>query len=161
MRKSLVILISSLAVSALITGCASKQAAPGAPSADSVDLEAAKKLRMPIVIYRLGVKKDENGMSRPVIYFVNASPKPVSVVTFHVAGHTKDGRTLMLWADDYEKVPPGKPSKNGMLGGGWKNAEITCVELKEADIHVGGKSLRFLPENINQLFQDVSLNRCQ
>jgi hypothetical protein len=158
MRKSFAFLISSLAAAALMTGCA-KQA--GVPSQESVDLEAAKKLKMPIVIYNVGVKKDENGMSRPVVYFVNASAKPVNIATYFVKGYTKDGKTVTLWADDYEKVPPGKSSKNGMLGGGWKNADVTCVEIVQAEMHIDGKSQRFSHENIMQLFQDPSINHCQ
>lgn len=158
MHKSFAFLISTFAVTALMTGCA-KHA--GVPSQKNVDLEAAKKLNMPIVIYSVGVKQDENGMSRPVVYFVNASAKPVNIATYFVKGYTKDGKTVTLWADDYEKVPPGKSSKNGMLGGGWKNADVTCVEVVQAEMRINGESQRFGHENVLQLFQDPSINQCK
>lgn len=158
MCKSFAFLISSFAVAAFMTGCA-KQA--NVPSQASVDLEAAKKLRMPIVIYHVGVKKDDNGMSRPVVYFVNASSKPVNIATYQLKGYTKDGKTVTLWADDYEKVPYGKSSKNGMLGGGWKNTDVTCVEVVQAEMHIDDSSKRFSHDNINQLFQDPSINHCK
>lgn len=158
MRKSFAFLITSIATAALMTGCA-KQA--GAPAPETVDMEVAKDLKMPVVIYHVGVKKDDAGMSRPVVYFVNTSAKPVILATFFVEGVTKDGRTLSLWADDYEKVPPGKTSQNGMLGGGWSGEEITCVEIKQAGLEIDGVNHRFSEESVKQLFQDQSINHCK
>lgn len=158
MRKSFAFLISSIVAAGLITGCA--PSAAGGPSPSDADMEAAKKLRMPVIIYNVGVQKDEMGMFRPVVYFVNTSAKPVDVATFLIEGHTKDGKTVTLWADDYEKVSPGKSSQNGMLGGGWKDVEITCIELQKADLHIDGTNHRFGEEKINQLFLDQGVNSC-
>ena len=158
MRKSFAFLMSSITAVGLLTGCAQHA---GAPAPEKVDMEGAKKLRMPIVIYYVGVQHNENGMSRPVVYFVNTSSKPVDLATFYVAGKTKDGRTVTLWADDYEKVAPGKPSSNGVLGGGWSDTAVECVEIKQAGLHINGVDYRFSEENINQLFQDQTINRCE
>jgi len=158
MRKSLALLITSIAAAALMTGCAQHS---GAPSAEKVDMEAAKKLRMPIVIYHVSVKNDDNGISRPVVYFVNTSATPVNLATFYVKGQTADGASVTLWADDYEKVPPGKPSVNGTLGGSWVSENVTCIEILEAGLHVDGNTYRFSEENINQLFLDPSINHCE
>lgn len=158
MRKSFAFLISSIVAAGLMTGCASSSA--GGPAPSDTDLEAAKKLRMPVIIYTVDVKQDETGMFRPVIYFVNTSAKPVDVATFLVEGHTAEGKTVSLWADDYEKVSPGKTSQNGMLGGGWNGTEIKCIKLRQADLHIDGQNQRFSEENINQLFLDTSVNSC-
>ena len=158
MRNSFAFLISSLAAAALMTGCAPHA---GAPVPENVDMQSAKKLRMPIVIYHVGVQNDENGMSRPVVYFVNTSDKPVDMATFYVQGKTKEGNTVTLWADDYEKVSPGKTSRKGVLGGSWNNTVVECVEIKKAGIHINGEDIRFSEDNINQLFQDQSINRCE
>ncbi len=166
MRKTSTLLMASLTAALLFSAC-SKQPGPSgetamkAPNPDNVDIEAAKKLKMPVVIYYVGVTKDDNGMSRPVVYFVNTSPKPVNIATYYIAGKTADGKTVTLWADDYERVPPGKASAKGMLGGGWKDANVTCVELEQAEMHIDGRSYRFIKDNINQLFQDPSINRCE
>lgn len=158
MRTSFAFLITSIAAAALMTGCAKQVAAP---AADNVDIQKAKKLKMPVVIYNVGVKKDERGMRRPVVYFLNTSSKPVTMATFYVQGVTADGKTVTLWADDYEKVPPGKTSKKGMLGGGWSNADVTCVEIRKAGLHINEVDYRFTEDNIAQLFLDQTLNHCK
>ena len=158
MRKSFVFLITSVAVAALLAGCAQHS---GAPAPKQVDIEGAKKLRMPVVIYHVGVQTSENGTSRPVVYFVNTSDKPVDLATFYVTGKTKEGNIVSLWADDYERVPPGRPSSNGVLGGAWSNTAVECIEIKQAGLHIDGVDYRFSEENINQLFQDPSINRCE
>jgi len=157
MRKSFAFLIASIAT-ALVTGCAQHGSAP---VPEKVDMESAKKLKMPVVIYHVGVQTSENGTSRPVVYFVNTSDKPVDLATFYVTGKTKEGKSVSLWADDYEKVLPGKPSSNGVLGGAWGNTAVECIEVKQAGLHIDGVDYRFSEENINQLFQDPSINRCE
>lgn len=157
MRKSFLFLISSLMVAGWMTGCSK---GPSAPSPEAVDLVAAKKAKVPMIIYNVGVAKEESGMTRPVVYFVNTSPTPISVVTFQVVAHTKDGGTATLWADDYERVPPGKPSMNGKLGGGWKNLDAACIRITRADIQTNGTTFKYTEDNIAQLFQDPTLNRC-
>jgi len=157
MRKSFAFLISSLAAAALMTGCAQHS---GAPAAEHVDMQSAKKLKMPVVIYSVGVQNDENGISRPVVYFVNTSDKPVILATFFVEGKTKDGQSVTLWADDYEKVAPGKSSTKGVLGGSWSNMGVDCIEIRQVGIHIDGHDMRYSHENINQLFQDPSINKC-
>lgn len=155
MQKSFALLISSVLAAGMMTGCAGL-----APSPDNVDIEAAKKSKTPVVIYHVSVAKEENGMQRPVVYFVNTSPKPLTVATFQVEAHTADGRTALLWADDYETVPPGKASQNGALGSGWKGMDVKCVRLRQAGLEIGGDELKFSEENIAQLFQDASVNEC-
>jgi hypothetical protein len=159
MRKSFAFLISSIAVAGMMTGCAQHA---GAPMPENVDVQAAKKLKMPIVIYNVGVKYDETkGTSRPVVYFVNTSSTPVSLATFYVSGKTSDGKSVTLWADDYEKVAPGKTSQNGVLGAQWNSMKVECVEIKEAGLQINGKNHRFSEGNINQLFLDPSINVCK
>ena len=157
MQRPFAFLIASVTAAGLLTGCAQHG---GAPAPEKIDMESAKKLRMPIVIYHVGVQQGEDGTSRPVVYFVNSSDRPVDLATFYVTGKTKDGQTVTLWADDYEKVVPGKPSNNGVLGGSWRGAAVECVEIKKADIHIDGIDYRYSEENIEQLFQDPSINRC-
>ena len=157
MRRSLLFLIASLGAAVLMTGCAQQSSVP----APDIDVQSAKKLKMPIVIYQVGVQNDEDGFSRPVVYFVNTSDKPVDLVTFLVEGRTEAGENVTLWADDYEKVSPGKTSQNGVLGGGWSGMKIRCVSIRQAGIHIGGEDRRFTEENINQLFQDPSINTCE
>jgi hypothetical protein len=158
MGKSFALLISLLAAAALMTGCAQ---VGGAPSPEKVDMQSAKKLKMPIVIYHVGVEHGKDGSSRPVVYFVNSSGKPVDLATFFVQGTTADGKTVTLWADDYEKVAPGDASKNGVLGGKWNNTDVKCISIKQAGLHINGKDTRYSEQNINQLFQDPSINSCK
>jgi hypothetical protein len=158
MRKSFAFLISSMAAAVLMTGCAKPS---GAPAPENVDMQSAKKLKMPIVIYSVGVQKDERGMSRPVVYYVNTSPKPINLATFLFEGKTAEGGSVMLWADDYEKVSPGKTSQKGILGGRWNRADIECAEIKQAGLQINGDSYRFNEDNIHQLFQDPSINTCE
>lgn len=158
MRMSYLFLSLSSAAVVLMSGCA-KQAA--APSPEKVNIKAAQETNTPIVIYHVGVSTDEAGNSTPVIYFVNTSTTPVTMATFNVVGHTKDGKSVSLWADDYETVPPGKASQKGTLGGTWKALPVSCVEVRDAGLQVDGSEQRFNHENINWLFQDLSLNHCK
>ncbi|MEJ2468458.1 MAG: hypothetical protein P8Y51_05200 [Campylobacterales bacterium] len=158
MRKSFAFLISSMAAAVLMTGCAKPS---GTPVPENVDMQSAKKLKMPIVIYSVGVQKDERGMSRPVVYYVNTSPRPINLATFLLEGKTSEGESIMLWADGYEKVSPDKSCQRGMLGGRWNRADIECVEIKQAGLQINGSYYRFTEENINQLFQDPSINTCE
>lgn len=157
MRKSFVFLISSILAAGWMTGCSK---GPSAPSPEMVDVAAAKKAKVPMVIYNVSVVKDETGMTRPVIYFINTSPKPITVATYQVEAHSADGKSAMLWADDYETVPPGKTSQNGTLGGGWKGFDAACIHIKRVDIQSMGDTYKFTEDNIAQLFQDPTLNVC-
>ncbi len=161
MRRSLQFLIGVAIVAGLTGGCARQAGVPSnVPGPEHVDLKKAKKLKMPVVIYHIAVEKDEGGKSYPVVYFLNTSTKPVTIVTYHVEGHTKSGETVGLWADDYEKVPPGKPSVNGRLGGSWNRTDIDCVTIRRADLEIGGETLKFNEATVAQLFQDPKLNTC-
>lgn len=165
MRGTLSLLTAALAA-ILIGGCAmhSGTAAPKAAAAmpSEADMRKAKKLNMPIIIYSLGIEKDKEGKSsRPVVYFVNTSNAPVSLVTFHIKGQSADGSSVTLWADDYEKVTSGHSSQNGAIGGSWARGDIDCIEIVEAGLHVGNNSMRYHPGVINQLFFDPSVNTCK
>ncbi|WP_345986403.1 hypothetical protein WCX49_04585 [Sulfurimonas sp. HSL-1656] len=160
MRRGFAFLISSVAAAALMTGCAKLNTLTNVLVPSHVDLESAKKMKMPVVIYDVDVETDDKGDSRPVVYFVNASPKPVDMATFYVEGITEDGKTVTLWADDYERVAPDKSSQKGVLGGKWSKTNVKCIEIKKAGFHIDGVDYRFIEENINQLFQNPSLNEC-
>jgi len=161
MRNSFAFLISSFAAAALMTGCSGMNTLTNVIVPSHVDLESAKKMKMPVVIYDVDVETDDKGDSRPVVYFVNSSPTPVDMATFYLVGTTDDGKTVTLWADDYERVPPGKSSQNGVLGGKWSKTNVKCVEIKKAGLHIDGVDYRFNEENVNQLFQNPSLNSCK
>ncbi len=161
MRRGFTFLISSVAAAGLMTGCAGLNKVASVLVPSHVDLESAKKMKMPVVIYDVNVKTDDKGNSHPVVYFVNSSPKPVDMATFYLEGKTSDGKTVTLWADDYERVPPGESSQKGVLGGQWNGTKVKCVEVKKAGLHIDGVDYRFTEENINQLFQHPSVNECK
>ncbi|MHC3994119.1 hypothetical protein ACXWTF_04775 [Thiomicrolovo sp. ZZH C-3] len=152
--------MSSVAAAGLMTGCAKLNTLTNVLVPSHVDMESAKKMKMPVVIYDVDVETDEKGNSHPVVYFVNTSAKPVDMATFYLEGVTEAGQSVTLWADDYERVPPGKSSQKGVLGGQWNNMEVKCIEIKKAGLHIDGVDYRFVEENINQLFQNPSLNEC-
>ena len=161
MRNSFAFLISSFAAASLMTGCAGLNKVASVLVPSHVDLESAKKMKMPVVIYKVDVETDKKGDSRPVVYFVNSSPKPVDMATFFLEGTTSDGKAVTLWADDYERVPPGESSQKGVLGGKWAGTTVKCVEIRKAGLHIDGVDYHFSEENINQLFQNPSVNQCR
>jgi len=161
MRRGFAFLISSVAAAGLMTGCAGLNKVASVLVPSHVDLQSAKKVKMPVVIYEVSVQTDKEGNSHPVVYFVNASPKPVDMATFFLEGKTADGKTVTLWADDYETVPPDKSSQNGVLGGQWNATKVKCVSIKKAGLHIGGVDYRYEEENVNQLFQNQSVNACK
>lgn len=157
MRRSLSLLTSVLLLAGFMGGCAKQPAVPK----NTVDIEAAKKAGLPLVIYGISVFKDEKtGMTHPVINFVNTSEEVITVATYELQPHASQNSPSALWTDDYETVIPGHTNASPMLAAGWKNADIDCIAIRKLDLHIGGKNIRYFEENIAQLMQTPQLNRC-
>ncbi len=157
MRRSLSLLSSALLIAGFISGCAKQPAVPK----NTVDIAAARKAGLPLVIYGIAVFKDEKtGITHPVVNFVNTSEEAITVATYELQPHATSGNASALWTDDYETVIPGQSNASPMLAGGWSHANIDCIAIRKLDLHIGGKNIRYFEENIAQLMQTPQLNKC-
>lgn len=154
--------MSSIVAAALLSGCGAKQpeaASMEKPkySASDVDIKAAKKMQMPIVIYGIDVVKQESGMTKPALYYVNTSERSVKVSNYHLQPNVGAAQ----WIDDYGVVSPKSAKKNNVLSHGWNDEGVTCVSIKAVNLFVNGQEMKLTHDNINRLFQDQNVNVCK
>ncbi len=156
MKQFSAFIVLALIFSVLFSGC-SKQ--PKAPK-NSVDVEAAKKAGLPLVIYGVSTFKDsKTGQVHPVINFANTSDKLISVVIYELEAKA-EGTTMAHWVEDYEHVSPGSVNAKPVLNGGWGDTEVECFSIRKLDVEVDGKTVRYFDDNIKQLVQEASLTTC-